>query len=367
MEKTVNIRSGLWLFVVSMITCVVGAYFCYHSSMQNAFNTVFTYKFGSSISAIISAYLLLTFLPLPVEQHWLDKVRIGVVLTFGATVIGIFCWPLIAPHVDRMPVAFYNSAISITDALIILPVAFATGAAAYFLGWPDGRHTALAAVPMGIGVWGLRCGSLANLLAYNNELPLRHNIYMSLRWEGIFWLLVVAAGYLGVRAAAALCNDNTPWEQEQKKPQAGDIILPLVVTSSIAWLLINILAQSPKLPTSEYGTIYSQPRNAQIAFALLTAFGVAGYASKRFMKVRFEIPLASTALVSLGAAIYSGKESMQSISMNLPAHFYAHPICAILPVQTIAFGTLGVLIGYSIAILGNHKKLLLENDAQVTK
>jgi len=362
MEKTVNIRSGLWLFIVSLIICAGCAYFGYHTSMQDSFNTVFSFKIGSAISAIISGYLLLTFLPLPVEQHWIDKVRIGMVLTFGAAVIGVFCWPLIAPHTDRGPVAFYNSSIWLFDAMLILPAAFATGAAAYFLGWPNGRHTALAAVPMGVGIWGLRSGSMSNLLTYNNELELHHNIYMSLRWEGIFWLLVIAAGYVGVRVAAALCRDNTPWEQEKKKPQVGDLILPIVVTCAIAWPLVNFLAQSPKLPTKEYGIIYSQPRNAQIAFALMAGFGVAGYAVKRFMKVRFEIPVASTALFSLACAIYSGNDSIQSVSMNMSASFFAHPICAILPVQTIAFGTIGILIGYSIAILGGHKKQLIMDN-----
>ncbi len=363
MEKTVNIRSGLWLFAASVIICGVCSLLGYQASIQDSFSTVFSYRLGSAISAVISGYLLLTFLPLPVEQHWLDKVRIGAVLTLGAAVIGVFCWPLIAPHTDRGAVAFYGSSISFFDALLVLPAAFATGAAAYFIGWPHGRHTALAAVPMGVGIWGLRSGTMSGLLAYNNDLQHHHDIYMSLRWEGIFWLLVIAAGYFGVRAAAALCKDNTPWEQEMKKHQAGDLVLPLVVTCAIAWPLVIFLAQSPKLPTKEFGTIYSQPHNAQIAFALMAAFGVAGYAVKRFMKVRFEIPLISTALFSLAAAIYSGRDSLQSISMNMPAAYFASPICAILPIQTIAFGTIGILIGYSIAVLGGHKKQLIIDNA----
>ncbi len=346
----------MWLFIVSLITCAICSYFNYRYWAQDSYSTVFAYKFGSAVSAIISGYLLLTFLPLPVEQHWMDKVRIGAVLTFGAIVIGIFCWPLIAPHTDLGAVAFYNSSISPFDAMLILPAAFATGAAAYFIGWPNGRHTALAAVPMGVGIWGLRSGTMNNLLTYNNTLEQHHNIYMSLRWEGIFWLLVITAGYFGVRTAAAICHDNSHWEQEKRKYQVGDIILPLVVTCAIAWPLINLLTQSPKLPTKEFGNLYSQPQNAQIAFALMAGFGVAGYAVKRFMKVRIEIPVVSTVLFSLAAAIFSGKESLQSISMSMPSSFFAYPISAILPVQTIAFGTIGILIGYSIAILGGYKK-----------
>jgi hypothetical protein len=201
---------------------------------------------------------------------------------------------------------------------------------------------------------------MSNLLTYNNEMKELHNVYMSFRWEGIFWFLVIAAGYLGVKAAASACGDTSQWEQEKKKPMPGDMIVPILATCAIAWAVVSLLLQSPKLPTTDSGTLYSQPRQAQAAFALMAGFGVAGYAVKRFINIRYEIPAASTVVFSLAAAIYAGRDSMHTISINMPPTFFMSPICALLPVQTIAFGTLGILIGYSIAVLGNHKKALTD-------
>ncbi|MFI4913265.1 MAG: hypothetical protein ACIAQZ_16530 [Sedimentisphaeraceae bacterium JB056] len=366
MDKAVNIRSGLWFFIIAAIICVWCSYFGYSATVENSFDTSFFNKFGSALSAITTAYLLLIFMPLPIEQHWTDKIRLGIVLTIGAVVMGIFCWPLIAPHAERETVSFFCSCISVTDALIVILGAFATGAAAYFLGYPNGRYTALAAVPMGVGIWALRSGTISNLLTYNNSPEQHRLVYMSLRWEGIFWFLVIAAGYAGVKTAAILCKDTAKSEEPAKKKQpAGDLALPLVITAAIAWLLTNILAQSPKIMTTGNGIIHAQPRQAQIAFALLAAFGVAGYLVKRYMNVRIEIPVISTVLVSLGAAIFSGRDSILEFSKNIPTSIFLHPISAILPVQMIAFGTLGVLIGYGIAILSHHKKKLLDADQAV--
>jgi hypothetical protein len=366
MEKEINIRSGLWLFFAAALLCIGVGYFGYRISMQSSYDTSFSYKFGTALSAITTIYLLLIFMPLPIEQHWKDKLRMGAVLTLGAAVIGIFCWPLASPNAKPEALTFFCSCVSVTDALIILLAAFVTGAAAYFIGYPNGRYTAVAAVPVGLGIWALRSGTMSTLLAYNNEIEQHRLIYMSLRWEGVFWFIVVAAGYAGVKAASRLCGDNADSRlTAQKKQQTADIALPLVVTSAIAWPLVNIFAQSPKIPTTDLGIIYSQPHQAQIAFALLAGFGVAGFLVRKFMKVRIEIPAISTVLFSLAAAIYCGRDSILAVSENMPAAFFKYPICAILPIQIIAFGTLGVLIGYAIAVLGHHKKLLLEDEQAV--
>lgn len=363
-ENKMSLRSGWWFLLVALIVCTAISYISYASTRSSEFNTVWSYKFSSAIWTIVSSYLLLMFMPLPIEQHWIDKVRIGAVLTFGAVVLGIFCWPLVAAGTDREAVVFFNSIISLQDGLLILLASYATGAAAYFIGSPNGKYTAMAAVPMGIGVWAMRSGTMAALLTYNHELALHRDIYMSLRWEGVFWFMALIAGYLGVKTACKICNDGCN-EIDIRKQNPGEIVLPLVVTCAIAWLLVNLLAQSPKLPTKQFGVLYSQPRNAQIAFALLAGFGVAGYAVKRFMKVGFEIPAIATVVFSLAAAIFSGKEEIQSISMNMPAAFFKHPVSAIMPIHIITFGTLGILLGYSIAILGNHKKqLAAEPDIQ---
>jgi hypothetical protein len=287
------------------------------------------------------------------------------VLTFAAVVMGIFCWQLLSPKAEPDAVSFFCKCISFVDAVVILLVCFATGAAAYFIGYPNGRYTALAAVPMGLGVWALRSGAMGTLLAYHNDIESHRLVYMSLRWEGVFWFLAVAAGYGGVRLAAKLCSEQRQIEGEipKKKQQPAELALPLVVTSAIAFPLVNIFAQSPKLPTEQFGTIYSQPSQAQIAFALLAAFGISGYLVHRFMKVCIEIPAISTVLFSLAAAIYSGRDNVQSISMNMSPHFFSSPICAILPIQIISFGTLGILCGYAISILSERKKRLLQQSA----
>ncbi len=366
MDTENKISSKLWIPAIGLIICGFCALVGSFPALTDAYDTTFTHRLGSAISAVITSYLLLMFMPLPIEQHWIDKVRIGAVLTFGAAVIGVFCWSPIAPATERQTATFFCSCVSIFDGIIVLIAAFATGLTAYFLGYPNGKHTAMAAVPMGVGIWGLRSGVMENLLIYHGDAENYKMLYMSLRWEGIFWFLVIAAGYFGVKTAVKLCEDKPePETDEKKKNQTTDIVLPLAVCCAVSWLLTNIFVQAPKIPTKQFGDIIAQPQQAQIAFGLLASFGISAYLIKRYMNARIEIPAISTVVFSFAAAIYYGKESSKALSEYMPPSFFESSLGAVLPIQIISFGTLGVLLGYAVAVLSHHKKMLLEEDKAV--
>ena len=89
--------------------------------------------------------------------------------------------------------------------------------------------------------------------------------------------------------------------------------------------------------------------------ALLVSFGVAAFVVRKFLNVGYIWPMLSTALVTgFVSAVYLKQDVLEHLVQRWPAVFFSHPAASILPVQMVAFGTLGSIAGYWLAISYNY-------------
>jgi len=343
-----------------------------------------------------------------VELSWLMKLRIATAVAVGVILIGILSWPLAEPPALSGIVSL--SSITLGRAITLVAMAILAGFLAYFFSWPYGLQIAILAVPAGLAIWAVRSGDIASLMQLNpTSLQYRKEIYASLKWEPLFWLLIVAAGFIGVLLAHITYYKNakrpqistSSQEQNETKSKPGlwwlfqyaptvtflkislgftaDQILQkpesekpeqkpnsrlniylnaavaLVGSALIAQVCMIVFAQDIKLFDSKLDTVVAQPAVGQIVLAVLLAFGIAAFVVKKFLNAGYIWPIIASAFITAFIInIYGGQEILQHLVQNHPANFFSSPIMAILPVQMVAFGTIGSVVGYWLAVRFNY-------------
>lgn len=303
------------------------------------------------------------------ELSWPIRLRIAASAAVGIVLIAILGWPLAAPPEPFGAVLAGN--ISFGGKIILAVLAFLAGFTAYFLSWPYGREIGILAVPSGLTIWAVRSGSMAALCQQNPTAALRGAIFATLKWEPIFWLAIVAAGFGGVLLAHAIATlrssestslRSTRWRpkhspnKNHQKANSGvsrylNAAIALVGSALIAQFLIAILAQDVRIFDNRLGSVVSQPATGQIVFAVSVSFGLVAFVFKKFFDVSYIWPIIGSALVT-GFAIgtYIGQDTLQYFVVRHPAVFFASAVISILPVQMVAFGTLGAIAGYWLAV-----------------
>ena len=168
------------------------------------------------------------------ELSWLMKIRIAVVFSAGAAIIGFLAWPLVKPFEPFGVISFFAGNINSGSAITLAVLAFLVGILAYFLSWPYGRQIAVLAVPAGLAIWAVRTGSVTNMIQANPTIAQRQVFFTAIRWESIFWLAIVAVGFVGVLVAAKIFPSKAKTidiEQTSKSDSANNcnILIDLVV------------------------------------------------------------------------------------------------------------------------------------------
>ena len=290
------------------------------------------------------------------ELTWSIKLRIAASALTGILLIGIWGWPLAAPD-DPFGVV---SAPSINSAAMLAGLAIVVGFLAYFISWPHGREIGVLAVPSGLAVWAIRSGDMAVLMQQNPSLAQRQAIFASFRFESVFWLAIVGAGFLGVFLAhtSKLAKKDDSELQKPTENKANIYLnraLAVVSAAVIVQIFIGILARDFSISDSKIGLLAAQPAIGQIAFALIIAFAIAAFVAKKFLQSSYICPMVACALVSIySLTFYVKEDSLRHLAQNWPANFFTHPSVAILPVQMAAFGVLGAIMGYWIAVSFEH-------------
>ncbi len=315
------------------------------------------------------------------ELSWLMKLRITAAAAVGILLLGFLAWPLAAPAeplgvvtvVRSMP---YGTAMSFTDAIVLIVLACLAGFIAYFLSWPYGRQIAVLAVPSGLAVWALRSGNIAGLMLQNPTVAQRQALFASLRWEPIFWLAVVAAGLGGALLAEKIRQKPQPNQVEEKhNPLRNTYLnatLALVGSYLIAQFCIRLFARDINLFDNKLAQVAAQPALGQIIFAVSASFLIAAFVVKKFLNAGYIWPIAASALVTWFAITAHCKQPiLQHMQMHWPAVFFPSPPISILqlqmelgspisilPLQMVAFGTLGSIAGYWLAVRYNYWRKL---------
>jgi len=295
-----------------------------------------------------------------VELSWSMKLRIAAAAAVGFGLIGILAWPLVAPAEPLGIVSVFDGGISFGDVIILAALAILVGFVAYFSAWPYGREIGILAVPFGLAIWAVRSGSVAGLIQINPMLAQRQALFTTLKWEPVLWLAIVAAGFFGVLLAEKIY----PAKRKAERPEANsysnsriylNAAIGLVGSLLIAQICIGIFAQNVRVFDSKLGSVLAQPAVSQIVFAVLVSFGIAGFVVKKFLNVGYIWVIIASALVTgFGISTYVKQDILQYLVGHWPAGFFSNAVTSILPVQMVAFGALGSIAGYWLAVQYNY-------------
>ena len=253
-------------------------------------------------------------------------------------------------------VTLFTGQISFLDIIICIISAYLLGVLACVVSYPYGLQIAPLAVPAGLAIWALRTGDMTSLLQRNYTLAQREVLYGMLKWEGFVWLAIVAAGYAGVLSAHKLHKFKPSWLEEKKKDNSQlnrvlQVVTALIAAIVIAQFAVGILAKDVKIFDKPLGSVAGQPEVGQIAFAVFVAFGIAGFVIKKFVDADYIFGTIATALLSLASiTIFARRQALEHMVASWPVAFFSHAICAILPIQMVAFGAIGSIVGFWLAI-----------------
>jgi len=287
-----------------------------------------------------------------VELSWVNKVRIGSVAVLGLVFIGILAWPVVAPADPLAPVR--SAGLSLPGTMVLLALAFGLGAVGYFITWPHGREIGILTVPFGLTVWAARSGPMRVLTQAYPQPAEREALLHSLRFEPLYWLLIVAAGFAGViaaqrlRPAAGSPLTISKVKSYLKTDTAVAILLTLMVSVLVSQFFLGAFAQD--LPTSDK-TAAAQPATGQILFAGIAAFAIAAFVAKKFFGISYVWPtVASVLVIPFAEVAYCRGDTIQRFAETQPATSLPHAVLAILPIQLVALGAIGSVIGYWMAV-----------------
>jgi hypothetical protein len=280
------------------------------------------------------------------ELSWTMKLRIAAAAAVGVGLIGILGWHLAAPS------EMTDAVIGPGGAVTLLLLALLAGLIGYLVSWPYGREIGILTVPFGLSVWAVRSGTMAALIQLNSTGAERQSLVQLLKWQPIFWLIVVAAGFAG----PLVCRRLLPPKEQHPQPERPkanptkylNVIMAVAATAFIAQLCIGIFAQDTRLSDDEFGSVLAQPAIGQIGFAVLLSFGLAAFAVRKLLGVGYVWPIIATVVVTVySVSVYAN--NMPYLAQQWPAVFFANASSAVLPVQMVAFGTLGSIAGYWMA------------------
>ncbi|MBN1974307.1 MAG: hypothetical protein JW787_11750 [Sedimentisphaerales bacterium] len=281
------------------------------------------------------------------------KLRIAAAAVVGVVLIGIVAWPSQSPPDPFGSLVFKE--IGASGAVTLLIMAFLAGLISYFAAWPYGREIGILSVPFGLCIWAIRAGSTGGLMQLNPTAAQRSDVLAALRWEPLFWLLVLACGFAGV----ILGQRITARLQKQKNIEKVDytpvkliyMIISALLSGVIVIFCIRLFARDVAILDSRLEYVPAQPALGQIIFAVLLSFGIAAFAIKMLFNVSYIWPIISCAFITAyTASSYANSNILAHFVQSYPALFFPNSVISILPVQMVTFGTIGSIAGYWMAV-----------------
>jgi len=306
------------------------------------------FKIGASLAGVLAGIGMFS------ELLWPVKLKVTATLLVGIILIG-FLAPLGTP-VEPFRVI---SVPAFGGAITLAGLAVLAGFIGYFLSWPYGREIGILAVPAGLAIWAMRGGNMVELMRLAPTLAQRQVLFAALKWEPIFWLAIVAAGFGGVLIGQKIITKPEPNESQEKSDSKANTylnaLIAVVGSVFIAQFCIGIFAQDVRIPDQRLGSVMAQPAVGQIVFAVLVSFGIAAFLVKKFLDASYIWPtVASALLTGFVIVTYIRQDTLQYLIEHHPPIFFSRVVTSILPVQMVAFGVLGSIAGYWLAVRYNY-------------
>lgn len=280
------------------------------------------------------------------ELSWVMKLRIGAAAAVGIVLIGFLGWQMTEP-VETTGMVRPGGVVT----LAIL--ALVAGIIGYFISWPYGKDIGILAAPFGLAVWAMRSGSMASLMQFYSTATQRKELMASLRWEPAIWLIVIAAGCVGPLACWKIFSKKKPDEKENKLKTNPvkylNAVTALAASAVVAQFFLRMFAQDVGMNDDQLSSVVAQPSTGQIIFAVFMSFGIAAFVAKKFLGVGYTWSIISTFFVTFVSLTVNAKNAVY-LTTNWPAAIFSNPVVSVLPVEMVAYGTLGSVAGYWMAI-----------------
>ena len=290
------------------------------------------------------------------ELTWVLKIRLAAAAVLGIVIIGFLAWPLAAPADPYGLVSLIAGQFTIPAFFVLAVLSVLCGVLGFFASWPYGKEIGIFAVPAGLAVWAIRTGPLASLIQSNPGLEQRLAIYARLKWESFFWLAMVLLGFAAVHVCQLLFKPmKKPLPHMTKnEPKLNDtlrVIIALVVSVVIGKACISVFVQDVTFFDRFFGTFVGSPVIGQVVFGIFVAFLVVGFIVQKFLCLGYIWPIIATAFITLYAVYISmSRDVLERLVESLPANFFSDAALAVLPIQIVAFGTIGAVTGYWAAL-----------------
>ena len=280
------------------------------------------------------------------ELSWISKTRILLVMALGAVVIGMLNWHSIKPQDPSGLVNLQN--LSVSQGAFLLALAAALGFVGFFVAWPYGCEIGLLAAPSGLAVWGFRSASLSKTLALTPDVQARQDLFASMRFEPLYWLAVVYAGWCGVQLARKLRpNPALPILEtlpKRESPPKLSYALALVVSLVVGQFLLGVFARDIPL---NGGATLTQPPVRQLALGTFLAFGAAAFLVGHFLHLSYHWVMPALALTYILSTLsFTKTQTLTLMAETGPSLCLPSTILFALPIHIVAFGSLGAIWGH---------------------
>jgi len=290
------------------------------------------------------------------ELSWVSKIRIWLVMALGAVVIGVLDWSAIKPDDPVGLVNLHN--LSAMHGALLLLIAAILGFIGFFLAWPYGCEIGLLAAPAGLAIWALRSASVSKTLALTPDIQARQDLFTSMRFESLYWLAVVYAGWGGVQLAKKLRpNPTLPILEALPTPPSIPKIyygLGILISLVIGQFLLGVFAQD--IPLHHGSTLaLNQPPTPQLAFGVFMAFGVAAFVVGHFLHLNYHWVMPALALTYIFSSLsFTKTETLSEMALAYPSLCLPSTVLYALPIHIVSFGTLGAILGHWAAVRYNY-------------
>ncbi len=292
------------------------------------------------------------------EMNWFIKARLILSLASGVLIVGFGGARLLDTPDPYTPIALACGAINLPAAIGLVALCLLTGVIGYLVTWPYGRRLGILAVPAGLTWWAMKTASVTAYLQGRNDFIFRQSFYAAVRFEPLFWLLLVMAGFAGVFGASKCFPSGIHYLHEIGKKPKNDNFLTmagaLIGSVVFAQVFVSIFAQDFKFQDTSIGMIHGQPLKGQVIFGVFAGFAITAFIIQKFFARSYLWPILGSGLVSGFAIVtYMKTDVQQQLSAFAPV-FYSTAVAAILPVQIVSVGALGAIYGYWLAVRYEH-------------